>query len=844
MSEPTFYPIGRGEYDPRLCDACGLKAGCTTWKVPTISTTSTQVDILLVGGAPDEVDDEEGFPFSGDPGAVLQPWLDAWGGTYALSNAVRCRTGKPDEDQIALCRQYLARDIARLKPKVVVALGAIALQALWPEGPKTVNEARKRTYNAGPYHLLTTYHPSYHIRGNDCTEEYTRIFTRAAEIIEGVQEREPDIRLVTGGEDLATLRKQILRAEVVTFDCEWGSPKKAKEHAPDMLTYWMPKVPFVCVGFGTSLDEPVWVVPKRLMTREFLSCLKGKILDGHNVHVDVSCLAHYFEPNLYWMLKGVHDTMMTFASLDLGKIGNSLESLCDHLLGIENWKGAAWEAVEAENERLRSLKQKPVASLADVPIQLVADMNGRDVWNTMLLREYAIKHVQAPPVYETLLRDAIVALGQTTLNGLPADAHYCRALETASKRWAGEILQKMRRMPEVKAVERDLPKRFGGVFSPNSPICQYALVKTTGAIVHRRTKTGKPQLDKKEVLPELAAGHKAWKYLVAFKEWDNLGNKFLTPLQHHIVDGRIHTEYQLCKTDRGEGDSGEEGAVTGRLSSTRPNIQNLKKDPTFRKLFQAQPGYAFAEFDFAQVEVRIAAWLCDSRNLIKACLAGDIYQVMASDLWGLPLEECKKGTKKREMMKVGVLAMIYRETPKTFASRNKLSLHEAEDFHKKFHRRFPELKAWQESLIEAAYRGDLITTPWGRQRSFEFTGRADWHVENQVANFPVQSTASDCTLWKLIRTFRDNQRLIPVNVVHDAIWAEIPLGVAEVVAEKQEALMREMDYPFKIPVPLDVEGMLGPSLGELMGPNGYTDKQGVYHMGYREWLDTMREEAA
>lgn len=818
--DTEFFEVGKGSINAKLCAECGLNKGCQNQKLPTLTTsTDASVDLLVVTGSPSEQDDAEGFLMSDESGQTLEPFLERWaanGGTYAISAAVRCAVKKPSDEQILLCREYLARDIAKLRPKVVVALGNVALKALWQEGPKSINEARKRVFNAGPYYLLSTFHPTY-LRLNNCPEEFGRILSQAADLIDGTSDPEPDIRLVESGEDLAAARKQILRADTITFDCEWGSPKKAKEHAPDMLTFWMPKVKFVCAGFGTSLDEPVWVVPRRFMSREWLSCLKNKTMLAHNCVVDVCCLAHYYEPYLWLLIKGVEDTMITFSSMDLGKIGNSLESLCDRLMGIENWKGAAWEAVDAENERLRSLKQKPIASLADVPLTLVADMNGRDVFNTMRLRQYAKKNVEIPSCYPTLLKDAIWALGRTTQNGMPADNEYRAALETASKRWAAEILRRMRRMPSVRAVERDLPARFNGEFSPNSPICQYALVKTTGAVVHLRTKTGKPQLDKKEVLPELAAGHNAWKYLVAYKEWDNLSNKFLTPLQHHIVDGRIHTTYQLCRTDRGEGESGETGAVTGRLASSDPNVQNLKRDATFRRLFVARPGYIFAEFDMAQAEVRIAAWLCQSKRLMKACLAGDIYQVMGSELWHIPLADVAKGTKRRDMMKVGVLAMIYRETPKTFARRNKLTLHEAEEFHRDFHRRFPELQDWQEALIRAARHGDLIGTPWGRQRSFDFGGAApDWHVENQVANFPVQSTSSDCTLWKLIRTFRENQRLVPVNVVHDAIWAEIPLSVVEQVGNKQVALMREMDYPFEVSVPFDVEDKYGPSLGEIV----------------------------
>ncbi|HYE80046.1 MAG TPA: DNA polymerase, partial [bacterium] len=91
------------------------------------------------------------------------------------------------------------------------------------------------------------------------------------------------------------------------------------------------------------------------------------------------------------------------------------------------------------------------------------------------------------------------------------------------------------------------------------------------------------------------------------------------------------------------------------------------------------------------------------------------------------------------------------------------------------------------------------------------------HIENEVCNYPVQSTASDITLWMLIKTYEmmEGQGFYPVNVVHDSIWAEVEAENYKDIIATQKALMENVALlPFKFDVPLVVESTVGPTLSK------------------------------
>ncbi len=155
------------------CTACGLCRGRTQ---AVLGSADTQADWMLVGDAPDESEDLQGQPFVGAPGALLDQMLHAVGRSRSgspaaaapayLSHALKCRpaTGRnPLPDEVARCEPYLARQVALVQPKVIVALGRFAVQALLhSQEPLGRLRGQPHSYRGVP--VIVSYLPAYLLR--------------------------------------------------------------------------------------------------------------------------------------------------------------------------------------------------------------------------------------------------------------------------------------------------------------------------------------------------------------------------------------------------------------------------------------------------------------------------------------------------------------------------------------------------------------------------------------------------------------------------------------------------------------------------------------------------------
>lgn len=156
--------LGRAVAD---CRRCGL---CAARKQAVLGVGDRQADWLFVGEGPGAEEDERGEPFVGQAGKLLDNMLAAIGlrrgEDVYIANAVKCRppaNRTPEVEEIAACRPYLQRQIALLRPKLIVALGRPAAQALLQSEVK-IAAARGRLHDLGGIPVIVTYHPAYLLR--------------------------------------------------------------------------------------------------------------------------------------------------------------------------------------------------------------------------------------------------------------------------------------------------------------------------------------------------------------------------------------------------------------------------------------------------------------------------------------------------------------------------------------------------------------------------------------------------------------------------------------------------------------------------------------------------------
>ncbi len=150
------------------CTACGLRAGCTQ---TVFGVGDEQADWLFVGEGPGAEEDAQGEPFVGQAGKLLDNMLMAIGlrrgKSVYIANIVKCRppdNRTPEADEIATCLPYLERQIALIRPKLIVALGKTAAAALLQTGDATLGSLRGTLHDYHGTPLVITYHPAYLLR--------------------------------------------------------------------------------------------------------------------------------------------------------------------------------------------------------------------------------------------------------------------------------------------------------------------------------------------------------------------------------------------------------------------------------------------------------------------------------------------------------------------------------------------------------------------------------------------------------------------------------------------------------------------------------------------------------
>lgn len=152
----------------RDCTACKLRAGCTQ---TVFGVGDQQADWLFVGEGPGADEDAKGEPFVGQAGKLLDSMLLALklkrGDNVYIANIVKCRppgNRTPEADEIETCLPYLQRQIALIRPKVIVALGKTAATALLNTGDVSLGSLRGKVHDHQGTPLIITYHPAYLLR--------------------------------------------------------------------------------------------------------------------------------------------------------------------------------------------------------------------------------------------------------------------------------------------------------------------------------------------------------------------------------------------------------------------------------------------------------------------------------------------------------------------------------------------------------------------------------------------------------------------------------------------------------------------------------------------------------
>jgi len=324
----------------------------------------------------------------------------------------------------------------------------------------------------------------------------------------------------------------------------------------------------------------------------------------------------------------------------------------------------------------------------------------------------------------------------------------------------------------------------------------------------RKTATGQPSTDE-EVLTELAADYPLPKVLLEHRALSKLKSTYTDKLPQMVNrrTGRVHTTFSQAT------------AVTGRLASSDPNLQNIPvRTPEGRRIreaFIAPPGEVIVSADYSQIELRIMAHLSGDPALVKAFHEGaDIHKATAADIFGVPVSEVT-GDQRRYIKAVN-FGLIYGMGAFGLAQQLGIERAAAQQFIDRYFQRYPGVAAYMQATREFAREHGYVETVFGRRlwlpdiKAAGGPRRAG--AERAAINAPMQGTAADLVKLAMIavRDWLRQERLATKLVlqVHDELVFEVPQGE---LAHVKAALPARMTGVAALSVPLVVDVGAGPN---------------------------------
>jgi DNA polymerase I len=480
----------------------------------------------------------------------------------------------------------------------------------------------------------------------------------------------------------------------------------------------------------------------------------------------------------------VHDTLLESYVLEAHRT-HGLGALAERHLGR---KGLSYEDVCGKGVNQISFSQ--------VEVQRATEYSGEDSEMTLHVHQVLWPAIAAVPALQNLYANIEVpvsaVLQRIERHGVLIDS----AVLAIQSRELGERLL---------ALEQQAYEIAGQPFNMASPkqIGQILFDKDKLALpVKKKTATGAPSTDE-EVLQELAADYPLPARILEHRSLAKLKGTYTDklPLMVNPQTGRVHTNYAQAV------------AITGRLSSNDPNLQNIPiRTPEGRRVreaFIAPPGHVIMSADYSQIELRIMAHISEDAGLLSAFAQGlDVHKATAAEVFGVPVADVSG--EQRRYAKVINFGLIYGMGAFGLASNLGIEQKAARDYIERYFARFAGVKRYMDETKRSAAERGYVETLFGRRVELPDikggNGPRRAGAERQAINAPMQGTAADLIKLAMLAVQaeidREKRASAMVMQVHDELVLEVPVAER---AWAREALPRLMAGVAQLKVPLLAE---------------------------------------
>ena len=558
--------------------------------------------------------------------------------------------------------------------------------------------------------------------------------------------------------------------------------KKTKIFAIDTETTSLNYKDAELVGFSICSDENhAYYVPlahksdqRQIDFKTALNLLKGIIENeqitkiGHHIKYDMHVLERYglrFRGTLF-------DTMIESFLLDPSLNRHDLNTVSLKYLGIN--------PVTYEEVAGKGAKQ---ICFDEVEVERATQYAAEDAHVTYLLHKILTKKISQDKnlekIYFKIDEPLIKILQRIESAGVLLD-------EKKLKQQSQELKKK------IKKIEDEVFAEVGEEFNLSSPKqLQRILFEVLELPILGKTPGGQPSTSE-SVLQDLAVSYELPKKILEHRTVSKLISTYTDklPLEINSVTNRIHTSYHQANV------------VTGRLSSSNPNLQNIpirtNEGRKIREAFIAEENSMIIAADYSQIELRILAHLSQDKNLVRAFNDGlDIHTMTACQIFSLKPKDV--GPDERRSAKAINFGIIYGMSPFGLSKQLGIFQNEAKDYIEYYFKQFPDVKNFLEDTKAFARKNKYIETTLGRKIFIDNIDAKNFNLrqyaERAAINAPMQGSAADIiklAMIELHNRYENKNQTKMIMQVHDELIFESYRDEAEQEAENIKTTMEQV----------------------------------------------------
>ena len=587
-------------------------------------------------------------------------------------------------------------------------------------------------------------------------------------------------RLVLDEATLEEMLSEIETAGLIALDTETTSLRTEEAKLVGISISSKEKTVWYIPLGHSYIGAPLQLALEHVIKRLDVVLNSGKVkIVGQNIKYDMLVLARHG-----LVLNNVTADTMVMAHLLDSSQGLSMDELALRFL---NYKTISYDEVTGTGRKR--------ISFSEVICERACEYSGEDAEVTLHLYNTFAPMLNAKTAlkksFDEIEMPLVKVLFKMELQGVCVDKS---VLSEQNKTLSSEMAQ----------MQQDVYTSAGESFNIASPKQLGQILFEKLAIPYpKKRKEGASYSTAEDVLEAIAGDYDIANLVLRYRELSKLISTYTEKLQTLIVPGnsRIYTSFNPC------------GTVTGRLSSSDPNLQNIParthEGKLIRKAFIAPQGYKLISADYSQIELRLIAHIAKDEGLIKAFNAGlDIHRATAAEVLGKSVDEVT--AEERSRAKATNFGLMYGMGAFGLKRQTGMSMTEAKEYIEIYFSRYPRVHEYMEQTKAFAREHGFVTTITGREIAIpniaSSNQMAQRGAERAAINAPMQGSAADIIKMAMINIQRWIDTLPKDTVrmtvqVHDELLFEVR---DEFVDEAISKIREMMEGVYKLSVPLEV----------------------------------------